>query len=105
MPDLSLHGNNFNQGVRFSVHTASRGSAPYLRSPLFGKKPQRGVEWEVEDSRKLIDAQNRPEREFVRLPHVVSISSFVRTSKRAHSSTPGGFAFVVDKGSDAPHLS
>jgi hypothetical protein len=81
--------------VRFSV--------PYLISPLFGTKLQRGVECEAEDSRKLIDAQKRPE--CVRLLHVASISSFVRKSKSAHSSTPGGFALVVDKGSDAPHLS
>jgi len=55
-------------------------------------------------TKKLMDAQNRPESVCVRFFHVASISDKGR-SKTAHSSTPGGFALLVDIGSNPPHCS
>src|SRR4051812_24895038 len=104
MPALSRHGRSFSQGVRFSVQTASRGNAPYRRLPSFDLNPQRGAEKAVEDSKKLIDAQNRPDNVCVRFFHVASMSAKGR-SKTAHSSTPGGFALSVNSGSNPPHVS
>lgn len=80
MPVLPLHGSNFRNGVRFSVHTTSRGSVPCRRCKLdavasawspSGWKDMTGRIVRV-PSMKLREAQNRPDKAFVRVSHLWS---------------------------------
>lgn len=80
IPVLPLHGNSFRNGVRFSVHTTSRGRVPCRRckfdavasawSPS-GWKDMTGRIVRV-PSMKLREAQNRPDSAFVRVSHLWS---------------------------------
>jgi hypothetical protein len=58
----------------------------------------------VDDSRKLIEAQKRPERVWVKFFQEASTCS-LGTSKTAHNSTPGGLALLLDMVSNPPQRS
>lgn len=74
IPAFPLHGINFKNGVRFSVHTTSPGSAPCKRCRLpfvwewfpEGWNVERGLVVRVE-SMKFKEAQKRPESDCVRV--------------------------------------
>lgn len=80
MPVFPLQGSNFRKGVRFSVQTTSLGSVPCNKcrfedaasewSPS-GWKDMTGRVVRV-SSMKLREAQNRPERAFVKVNHLRS---------------------------------
>ena len=77
IPAFPLHGVNLRNGVKFSVHTTSRGSAPcskckvsadvFAWSPS-GSKVMTGRLVRVE-SMKFIEAQNRPARALLSVIH------------------------------------
>jgi hypothetical protein len=80
MPAFPLHGNSFKNGVKFSVHTTSRGNVPCNRCkfdnvvlawPTAGWKDMTGLVVLVE-SIKFSEAQKRPESAFVRVNHLPS---------------------------------
>lgn len=88
IPALPLQGNSFRNGVRFSVHTTSRGSTPYSRCMfvLFelgwlpsGRNDMTGLVVLV-PSMKLSEAQKRPDRAFVRVNHLWSALEKRKTS-------------------------
>jgi len=66
-----LQGSNFAQGVRFSVHTTSRGKCEYFnvafptRLEFVGKNGSTGVEV-IPSTIKFKEEQNNPANEFVR---------------------------------------
>lgn len=80
MPAFPLQGKSFKKGVRFSVHTTSLGNVPCSRcrfdmvalewSPS-GWKDMTGRVVRV-PSMKFREAQNSPERAFVRVNHLRS---------------------------------
>ena len=80
IPALPLQGNNFRNGVRFSVQTTSRGRVPCSRyksslklfgGSLVGSKVIFGLVVRVE-SMKLSEAQNKPERALLRVTHLAN---------------------------------
>ena len=128
IPALPLQGSSFRNGVRFSVHTTSRGRVPCSRyrlsvealvPTLAGSKVIIGLVVRVE-SMKLREAQNKPERALFRVTHlandldVLQLHSFIRllypypasesASTQAHNSTPVPPSFVPPHGL-APQLS
>lgn len=80
MPAFPLQGSSFKNGVRFSVHTTSRGSVPCSRC----KFETTASEWSPSSwndivgrivrvaSMKLSEAQNKPDKAFVRVSHLLS---------------------------------
>jgi len=94
MPALPLHGRSLRKGVRFSVQTTSPGRTPCKKwscwpiswSPV-GEKESVGLVVRVE-SMKLIEAQNKPDSDWVRVDHLSIASLSVVASIHAHSSTP-----------------
>ena len=75
IPAFPLQGSNFKKGVRFSVQTTSPGSVPCRRCRLLagewspaGSKETTGRVVRVE-STKFIDAQKRPDRDWVKVIH------------------------------------
>lgn len=80
MPAFPLQGRSLRKGVRFSVHTTSRGRVPWRRCRLScdeveklprGENVMTGRVVRVE-SMKLRLAQKRPESAFVRVSHCFS---------------------------------
>lgn len=78
MPAFPLHGSNFKKGVRFSVQTTSPGRVPCRRCNLStlewspnGSKETTGRVVRVE-STKFSEAQNKPERDCVRVIHLAN---------------------------------
>lgn len=77
IPALPLHGNNFKNGVRFSVQTTSRGNVPYRRcvfaAVVFGWLPSGWKDMTGRvvrvPSMKLREAQKRPDKAFVSVSH------------------------------------
>lgn len=80
MPAFPLHGSSLRKGVRFSVHTTSRGSVPCSRckfdATASGWSPS---SWKDMLGRivrvpsiKFSEAQNRPDNAFVRVSHLPS---------------------------------
>lgn len=114
IPAFPLHGSNFTNGVKFSVQTTSPGRVPCKRcsrslvvewSPI-GSKDTTGLDVRVE-SIKFREAQNSPERDWVRDIHfakalnqnksafhkyrmhlLITHASSVAASIHAQSSTP-----------------
>ena len=122
IPARPLHGSNLRNGVKFSVQTTSRGSAPCRRCRLpievfawspRGSKVMTGRVVRVE-SMKFIDAQNKPasallsviqrakalesESDASQHPALCTHSSSVPASSHAHISTPVPPSFTPSHG-------
>lgn len=95
IPALPLHGNNFKNGVKFSVQTTSRGKVPCnkckfdcidsLWSPA-GSKDITGLVVRVE-SMKFRDAQKRPDNAFVKVNHSLSALNILEIILSVNLST------------------
>lgn len=95
MPALPLQGSSFRKGVRFSVHTTSRGKVPCNKC----RSSRRLAEGSLEDSNailgrevrvesmKLREAQNNPERALFRVTHRAKDLSPIRGDSRCHRAS------------------
>jgi hypothetical protein len=102
IPAFPLHGNNFKNGVKFSVQTTSLGNVPCNRCrfesvelawPTAGWKDITGLVVLVE-SMKFSEAQKRPDSAFVNVNHLPSAlpllaqSSMHNNRHTLHQSPP-----------------
>lgn len=80
IPALPLHGRSLRKGVKFSVHTTSRGRTPCSKcifaSVAFGWSPSGRKDMTgrivLVESIKLSEAQKRPDNALVRVSHLWS---------------------------------